>query len=68
MLAKLFQEFHPIGAAQKHAVADTANSNAKRTRATYHCAPFAMRVWRTEVDEDAVGGPAIEIRCNTQTI
>ena len=26
MLAKLFQEFHPIGAAPKHAVADTRNS------------------------------------------
>jgi hypothetical protein len=25
-----------MGAAQKHVAADTANSNAKRTRATYH--------------------------------
>src|SRR2546423_9900638 len=36
ILAKLFQKFHPMGAAQKHAVADTASSNAKRTGARYH--------------------------------
>jgi hypothetical protein len=28
--------FHPIGAAEKHAVAETASSNTKRTRARYH--------------------------------
>jgi hypothetical protein len=45
-----------MGAAQKHAVADTANSNGKRTRATYHSAVFTMHVWSTEIDEHAVGG------------
>ena len=55
MLAKLFQEFHPMGSVQKHAVAETASSNAKRTRATYHGCGY-MRLRRTEVDEDALGG------------
>ncbi len=36
MLAKLFQEFHPMGAAQKHTFAEAASRNAKRTSATYH--------------------------------
>ncbi len=36
MLAKLFQEFHPIGAAPKHAVADTRSSQEDRTGTTYH--------------------------------
>ena len=31
MLAKLFQEFHPIGAAPKHAVADTRSGHKKCT-------------------------------------
>jgi hypothetical protein len=35
MLAKLFQEFHPMGAAPKHAVAEAVSRNAKRTSATY---------------------------------
>jgi hypothetical protein len=35
MLAKLFQEFHPIGAAPKHAVADARNSQKKRTKTKY---------------------------------
>src|ERR1700751_4940567 len=36
ILAKLFQEFHPMGAAEKHAVAEAASRNRKRTRARYH--------------------------------
>src|SRR3954447_14244446 len=40
ILAKLFQEFHPIGAEQKHAVTDAASRNARRTRATYHCCGY----------------------------
>ena len=35
MLAKLFQEFHPIGAAPKHAVVDTRSSHKKRIETTY---------------------------------
>ncbi len=36
MLAKLFQEFHPLGAAPKHAVADMRSSQEDRTGTTYH--------------------------------
>ena len=36
MLAKLFQEFHPIGAAPKHAVAHSRKSKDKRIKTTYH--------------------------------
>lgn len=44
MLAKLFQEFHPMGAAQKLADANTASRKAKRTTATYHRLKSTYRV------------------------
>jgi hypothetical protein len=55
-----------MGAAQKHAVADTANSNAKRTRATYHClwleAPFG-----TPNSMKTGAAFALDDRCKTVT-
>ncbi len=40
MLAKLFQEFHPIGAAPKHTVADTRSSQEERMETIYHLDGF----------------------------
>src|SRR5437588_10061864 len=58
-----------MGGAHKHAVADRANSNAKRTRATYHSGLFTIRFCRTELDvKMESAGPAREDPCKTETI
>jgi hypothetical protein len=48
MLAKLFQEFQPIGAAAKEAVAETRSSNAERTPTPYHRIGFDREGSTTE--------------------
>src|SRR5947207_14452757 len=67
ILAKLFQEFHPIGAAQKQAVAETASSNTKRTRARYHWAVSAVRLRPSKIDGNGSGELVVEVRADTGT-
>jgi hypothetical protein len=56
-----------MGAAQKHVAADTANSNAKRTRATYHSGSIYYARVEYRSDEDR-RGPAREDPCKAETI